>query len=66
MTPKEMEKFKNMTLDSLTIAAIASGISMVPDDRVSGLIIVGIGMILSYMKYRLRLNQTPIDTEANT
>ena len=52
-----MEQFKNVTLDSLAVASIGTGIAMVGtagDKWYIGLVLIAVGVGLSFMKYHLR------------
>lgn len=48
------EGIKNATMDSLSIGAIGTGITIIQTDFVKGLTLVGIGIVLSVLKYLMR------------
>ena len=49
-----MDKYKNATLDSLSILALGSGIALIPTDALSGILLVLVGGGISLVKYHLR------------
>ena len=52
-----MEKAKNMSLDALAVGTISTGVAMVSqvgDKWYVGLLLIAVGVGLSYMKYHLR------------